>query len=161
MTPNQTLLGYQPILYPNQILGTNNQEAEARIDDLLQQRAQAMVAINQSARTEEIRKDMFQVGEQVWLEANNLKLPYQTSKLAPKRQGPFKIIRKILSVAYQLELPASWAIHDVFHASLLSPYRETPAHGPNFCRPPPDLIGDEEEYEVEAIINHRFKGRSR
>jgi hypothetical protein len=76
---------------------------------------------------------MFQVGEQVWLEASNLKLPYQTSKLAPKRQGPFKIIRKILPVVYQLELPASWTIHDVFHASLLLPYRETPAHGPNFC----------------------------
>jgi hypothetical protein len=75
---------------------------------------------------------MFQVGEQVWLEASNLKLPYQTSKLAPKRQGPFKIIRKISPVAYQLELPASWTIHNVFHASLLSPYRETPAHGPNF-----------------------------
>jgi Chromo (CHRromatin Organisation MOdifier) domain len=104
---------------------------------------------------------VFQVGEQVWLEANNLKLPYQTSKLAPKRQGPFKIIRKISPVAYQVELPASWTIHDVFHASLLSPYRETTTHGPNFRRPPPDLIGGEEEYEVEAIINHRFKGRNR
>jgi hypothetical protein len=154
MTPNQALLGYRPILYPNQVLGTNNQEAEARIDDLLQRRVQAMVAINQSARAGEIRKDMFQVGEQVWLEANNLKLPYQTSKLAPKCQGPFKIIRKISSVAYQIELPESWAIHNVFHASLLSPYCETPAHGPNFRQPPPDLIGDEEEYEVEAIINH-------
>jgi hypothetical protein len=54
MTPNQALLGYWPILYPNQILGTNNQEAEARIDDLLQRRAQATAAINQSARAGEI-----------------------------------------------------------------------------------------------------------
>jgi hypothetical protein len=49
----------------------------------------------------------------------------------------------------------------VFHASLLSPYQETTAHGPNFLRPPPDLIDGEEEFEVERIISHRRHGRSR
>ncbi len=29
------------------------------------------------------------------------------------------------------------------------PYYETQTHGPNFTRPPPDLIDGEEEYEVE------------
>jgi len=62
-------------------------------------------------------------------------------------------------VAYQLALPLSWGIHNVFHASLLLPYKETTAHGPNFTRPPPDLIEGEEEYEVEAIINHRHHRR--
>jgi len=61
-------------------------------------------------------------------------------------------------VAYRLALPLSWGIHDVFHTSLLLPYQETTVHGPNFTRPPPDLIEDEEEYEVEAIINHRRHG---
>jgi hypothetical protein len=42
-----------------------------------------------------------------------------------------------------------WGIHDIFHASLLSPYHETLTFGPNFSHPPPDLIGREEEYEVE------------
>ena len=55
----------------------------------------------------------------------------------------------------------SWGIHDVFHASLLSPYQETTAHRPNFSRPPPDLIDDEEEYEVEHIVNHRHHGWAR
>ena len=49
----------------------------------------------------------------------------------------------------------------MFHASLLSPYSETPSHGPNFSRPPPDLINDEEEYEVEQIKAHRNFGRSK
>jgi len=61
-------------------------------------------------------------------------------------------------VAYQLALPLSWGIHNVFHVSLLLPYKETTTHGPNFERPPPDLIEDEEEYEVEAIVNHRYYG---
>jgi len=64
-------------------------------------------------------------------------------------------------VAYQLALPLSWGIHNVFHASLLLPYKETTAHGPNFTQPPLDLIAGEEEYEVEAIINHRHHGHRR
>jgi hypothetical protein len=46
----------------------------------------------------------------------------------------------------------------VFHTSLLMPYIETPSHGPNFIRPPPDLIDGEEEYEVEQICAHRRWG---
>jgi hypothetical protein len=75
--------------------------------------------------------------------------------------GPFRIIKEVLPVAYQLELPSEWKIHDVFHTSLLSPYTETNAHGPNYVRPPPDLVGGEREYEVECIINHRHTGRGK
>jgi hypothetical protein len=97
----------------------------------------------------------------VWLKAWNLKMQYQSSKLAPKCHGPFQVIKEVSPVAYQLRLLASWRIYDVFHVSLLSPYRETTAHDPNFTWPPPDLIGGEEEYKVEAILNHRRHGRSR
>ena len=48
--------------------------------------------------------------------------------------------------------------HDVFHASLLTPYHESEAHSPNYTRPPPDLITGEVEYEVENIVNHHFHG---
>jgi len=64
-------------------------------------------------------------------------------------------------VAYQLQLPLSWKIHPVFHASLLLPYSKTPAYGPNFTQPPPDLIDGEEEYEVKQIKSHQHHGRSR
>ena len=90
----------------------------------------------------------------VWLEAKNLSLPYGTIKLAPRRHGPFKITKVISPVVYQLELPHPWSIHPVFHASLLTPYVETDAYGPNFSRPPPDLTKGEAEYKVEAIRSH-------
>ena len=28
-------------------------------------------------------------------------------------------------------------------------------HGPSFLNPPPDVIDNEEEYEVEAILSHK------
>jgi hypothetical protein len=82
-------------------------------------------------------------------------------KLTPKRYGPFRVIKEISPVAYQLALLPTWCIHDVFHASLLSPYSETPTHGPNFSQPPPDMIDDQEEYEVEQIHSHQYYGCKR
>ena len=76
-------------------------------------------------------------------------------KLAPRRYGPFTVVAKILDVAYWLKLLNMWKIHNVFHTSLLTPYKETDRHGPNFLEPPPDLIDGEEEWEIEKILGHR------
>ena len=97
----------------------------------------------------------FKKNDLVWLEAKNLKLPYQSKKIAPKRHGPFKITALVGTRAYRLRLPIQWRIHNVFHAALLSPYRQTDTHGPSFSQPPPDDIEGEEEYEIEKIIKHR------
>jgi len=99
---------------------------------MTQRRAQAIAAINKTANKSPLPLERFKVGDQVWLEASHLKLPYHTPKLAPRRQGPFRISKIISPVAYQLTLPLSWGIHNVFHASLLLPYKETTTHGPNF-----------------------------
>ena len=40
--------------------------------------------------------------------------------------------------------------------SLLTPYKETEAHGPNFDHPPPDLIKGEEEFEVEKVLDAQY-----
>jgi len=102
---------------------------------------------------------LFKKGEQVWLDSQNLKIGYQSRKLAPKREGPLTITEVLGPVTYHLQLPNQWWIHNVFHASLLSPYWETEAHGPNFVKPPADLIEGEEEYEIEAITSHKKWGR--
>jgi hypothetical protein len=106
-------------------------------------------------------EDQFRPGDQVWLEAKNLALPYQTRKLAPKRHGPFTITKQVSPIAYQLNLPPTWTIHDVFHASLLTPYHETAEHGTNHNPPPPEMIEGEAEYEVKTIMGHRFFGKGR
>ena len=70
------------------------------------------------------------------------------------------MIEKIVSpVAFKLRLPKSMRIHDVFHVSLLKPYRSDGNVQPP---PPPEVIDGELEYEVEAVLAHREKkGRGR
>ncbi len=62
---------------------------------------------------------------------------------------------------YQINLPHSWKIHNIFHTSYLSRYNETPEHGPNYIEPPPELIEGEEEWEVEAILNEKYDKRKK
>ena len=62
-------------------------------------------------------------------------------------------------VTYQLELPETWKIHNVFHAALLREYKETEVYRANYPRPPPELVEGEEVYEVENILKHRKRGR--
>ena len=39
--------------------------------------------------------------------------------------------------------------------SYISPYHENEIHGKNFPAPPPDIIDNEEHYEIEKIIRHK------
>jgi hypothetical protein len=51
-----------------------------------------------------------------------------------------------------------WKIHNVFHTSLLMPYKKMTQHGPNFVKPPPDIIEGKPEWEVEQILGTRCFG---
>jgi Chromo (CHRromatin Organisation MOdifier) domain len=121
----------------------------------------AILALDKAASAHTPLSSKYTQGQCVWLEGKNLPISHGTAKLSPKRYGPFAITKLISPVASQLDLPASWNIHPVFHNNLLTPYIETNAHGPNFTRPPPDLINGEAKYEVEAIRHHRYFGKNK
>lgn len=103
----------------------------------------------------------YTIGQKVWLEGKNIKTTHPTNKLAPKRHRPFTITEVLGMVTFKLQLPHTWKIHPVFHATLLSPFIETPEYGEAYAHPPPELIEDEEEYEVEQILNsqHNRQGK--
>jgi hypothetical protein len=158
VAPSQALLGYLPNLTGTRIK-TPNETISQRQEQAEKWRIKAKEALNQSANQKPA--EQYTVGDKVWLENKNLTLTHGTRKLHPRRHGPFDITKQISPVAYKLKLPMAWTIHDVFHASLLRPYKETEQKGANYTRPPPDLVQGEAEYEVEAIINHRYQGRNR
>ena len=50
-------------------------------------------------------------------------------KLSPRFIGPFKILERVGTVAYQLALPPSISgVHEVFHVSMLQKYTPDPDH---------------------------------
>lgn len=51
-------------------------------------------------------------------------------KLGPKYYGPYRILSKINEIAYQLDLPKSARLHDVFHVNLLKKYEGIPLEAP-------------------------------
>jgi hypothetical protein len=71
--------------------------------------------------------------------------------------GPFKMLEKKLSDIYKLELPKNLRIHPTFHVSLLKPVSRD-ASRPNQehnSRPPPNLVHNEPEFEVKAMLKSR------
>ena len=100
----------------------------------------------------------FEKDQKVWLDTRNLKINHH-KKIAPKQEGPFEIKEVLGPVTYQLKLPATWKIHNVFHATLSWPYIENKVYGNNYPRPLPELLGGEEVYEVETILKHQRRGR--
>ncbi len=90
-----------------------------------------------------------------------LRLP--SKKLSPRYVGPFKILRQITPVSYNLALPANYRISPTFHVSLLKP-----AGGPRGERnqdevadesTPPIIVDSEEAYQVREILDSRRRGR--
>ena len=102
------------------------------------------------------RKATLDVGQDVWLDGKNLHLSCPSKKLAPRRFGPLKIIDKVGTSSYWLQIPAQWKqnkVHDVFHEELLMPYKTMAQYGPLFKEPPPDVIDREEEYKVKEVLD--------
>ncbi|QRW23878.1 Retrotransposable element Tf2 protein [Rhizoctonia solani] len=140
-SPFRALYGWEPSLTPSNLptdvpeadeLATQMEAQWREIESTLQQSKLRMIAGEAGEPLE------FEIGEEAWLDAKNVKLKTLSPKLTEQRLGPFKVTKKISDRAYRLELPPSMRIHDVFYVGLLSKVRRDKKR--NFeNRPPPVL----------------------
>ena len=103
----------------------------------------------------------FKKGDWVMLSTKNLRQRRPSRKLSNKFEGPFQIIKAVgdHGLAYELRLPNWLRMHATFPISSLEPYRQPDGERPS--SPVNTALQAEPTYEVEAILDHKGKGRSR
>jgi hypothetical protein len=111
------------------------------------------------------REVNFEKGDEVWLNIKKIQLPESLSHnfLGPYA-GPFKVLEKKFPDTYKLQLSKNLKVHPTFHVSLLKSVSRD-ASRPNRehnSRPPPDLVHNEQEFELEAMLKSRqLRGQER
>ena len=96
----------------------------------------------------------YAIGEQVLLNSKNLRDRCPgCPKLMPRWIGPYKVLKEVGNVSYQLELPRELRLlTPVFHVSLLQPWRADGRLQP----PPPRLLMDGQlVWTIDRILDHR------
>lgn len=163
-TPYEVLYGQPPPLHLPYLPGESSNPI---VDRSLAKREEVinllkfhlMRAQNRMKQHADARRSdrVFQSGDFVYLKLQ----PYKQSslktgtphKLAPRFYGPFKVLERIGSVAYKLQLPPNSSIHNVLHVSQLK-----------LCPNPPTEISPLPQYlrdsgnakEPEDILDRRM-----
>jgi hypothetical protein len=137
-TPFDLIMGHTPRVHQINRSHTLSPTLDQHLAHIIDARKEATEALKQAQNiTTPTRFNPYCVGDRVWLEGKNLSTTHPTAKLAPRRYGPFLVTAVISHTTYRLKLPPTWKIHNVFHASLLTPYRETITNGVKYQEPPP------------------------
>ena len=87
---------------------------------------------------------VYKVGDMVWLLTRNIKTKRSLKKLDRKMISPYKV-KKLIKLSYQLELPHTMKIYDIFHPNLLQKAATDPLHGQRNSPPPPTVVNNKEK----------------
>ncbi|SPO42316.1 related to Gag-pol polyprotein [Pseudozyma flocculosa] len=96
----------------------------------------------------------FQPGDLVWVSNRNWKTHRPSKKLGNSMSGPFEVLERIGRVAYRLKLLPHMRVHDVFHVSMLEPYRRSGLDRRK-DEEVEQVVEGADYYEVETILDHR------
>jgi hypothetical protein len=131
MTPFMALYGYHP---PSITSSLKEKSKVQAVEDHIENQQQILQILKDNLTMAQNRMKQqadqhcsersFEVGDWVFLRLQqykqmSLKQAKKDNKLSPKYYGPYKVLQKIGTMAYKLELPASSRVHLVFHVSCL------------------------------------------
>nr|KYP66317.1 Retrotransposable element Tf2 [Cajanus cajan] len=169
ITPYEVVYGQPPPSLPQYLIGTSRNEAmnsdlTAREELLAKLRSKLLKAQSTMKHYADQKRlpHPFRVGDYVLVKLR----PYRqvttknnrTSKLAQRFYGPFRVVKQIGDVAFQLDLPDGAQIHPVFHVSKLKLFKNsdvTPA-----LELPPVTCHNQPKLQPLAMLDWRESPRS-
>jgi len=90
-----------------------------RVKEQIQRQTKKYIKHNNKGK----REIIFEEGDLVWLHLRKDRFPTKRkSKLSPRGDGPFQVLKKINNNAYTLHLPMEYGVHDTFNEIDLSPF---------------------------------------
>ena len=102
----------------------------------------------------------YKVDNKVWLLTRNIKTKQPSKKLDHKIIG-FYQIKKLVGLSYQLKLPTSMKIHNVFYPSLLCKISANPLSSQHNDFALPVIVNNKEERKVNDILDAKRKRRKK
>src|SRR5258708_3493607 len=101
----------------------------------------------------------YKVGDKVWLSLQNYSSNRPMKKLDHKWAGPFTVTKVISPAAIKLCLSTQEKnIHPIVSVSIICPYiPDEIVECLEHPQPSPIMVDDQEEYEVEEILDSRFR----
>lgn len=158
-SPFQVVYNYQPTVGSTHITELAEVQSKLTSAELRKEVKQNLIDAREAAEKQFNRKRLdlpnWKEGDLVMLSAKNWTTRRPSKKLDNKQLGPFKIIKKVSTHAYQLQLDEGMRIHDVFHVCHLGKVPQDRFPSRHQPPPPPVEINGETEYLVEAIIGER------
>jgi hypothetical protein len=105
----------------------------------------------------------YSIGDEVMLSMRYIRTRRPSKKLDQRYSGPYVVTELIGTHACRLDLPISMKVHNVFHISLLKPYRRPTIPGQQALSQESVDIDDNDEvyYEIANILNSRINPKTR
>ncbi|GAA5879222.1 hypothetical protein JCM16303_003124 [Sporobolomyces ruberrimus] len=177
-TPFELVLGFNPRVSPPLDSSLSNvpateqliAERESMLAEAQDRLRMAKVAQSIQIDAKRRKDEIYEVGDKVLLTSRDRRARYKSNvadpraaKLFPRYNGPYEIIESFPHQSqYRLRLDPSDKSHNMFHSSKLKRYIENdPSSFPDRepPRPQPVIVGGEEEYVVEKILDEKKTGR--
>lgn len=167
-TPYEITFGRKPFNFPDYIVGSSNLDA---VDDMLKDREETFQVIRKKLLKAQAamklfadykrREATYQVGDWVLLKLRPRRQgsakgsSAKEGKLAKRFYGPFKVLERIGSVAYRLQLPQTARIHPVFHCLVLKRFHGSPSEQETSVQLPTSFLQDQPVISPLAILDQR------
>jgi hypothetical protein len=165
-SPFQIVYGVNPAapidLLPLPVQERVNLDASKRADLVKKIHEQARTNIEKMTKTYEKqankgrKKIVLEPGQLVWIHLRKERFPeLRRSKLQPRADGPFKVLRRVNDNAYEIDLPSNYGVSTTFNVADLSPLS-----GIDESSTTPFQEGEDDEDIPDTVPNHGPAQRS-